>query len=103
MENAVGPVLRMSEDIPAIVAAIEDDNPGVAVEVLDRGSYVRIQAPGRLTVTRESIARNIGRSGYEMRELEVLLASFAGRIANTSEAITWQYASQPDRERVEHG
>lgn len=92
MENAVGPVLRMAEDIPGIIAAIEEDNPGTELQVLDRGSYVRIQGPNRLTVTRDAIARNVGRSDYELRELEVLLASFAGRISNTTDAITWHYA-----------
>lgn len=100
MENAVGPILRMSEDIAGIVAAIEEDNPGTVVRVIDRGAYVRVQAPYRLMVTRESIARNVGRSDYELRELEVLLASFAGRIENTSDAITWQYSTRQDQEAM---
>ncbi len=52
MKNAVGPVLRMSEDIEAILAAIQDDNPGTAIEVIDRGAYVRIQAEQHMKVTR---------------------------------------------------
>ncbi len=50
MKNAVGPVLRMSEDIEAILAAIEDDNPGTAIEVIDRGAYVRIQAERHMSL-----------------------------------------------------
>ena len=51
MENAVGPVLRTSDEVDAIAAAIEDDNPGVEIEMTDHGSYVRIHASGRLQVT----------------------------------------------------
>ena len=90
MKNAVGPVLRMSEDIEAILAAIEDDNPGTAIEVIDRGAYVRIQAEQHLKVTRASIERHIGRA-FEMRQLEPLMSAFSGRIETTSEAIVWSY------------
>ena len=45
MSELVGPVLRMSDDIDGIVAAIRDDNPDREVTVTDRGAYVRIEAP----------------------------------------------------------
>ena len=79
MKNAVGPVQRMSEDVEAIIAAIEDDNPGTEIEVIDRGAYVRIQAEQRMKVTRASIERHIGRN-FEMRQLEPMMSAFAGRI-----------------------
>lgn len=88
MKNAVGPVLRMSEDIEAIIAAIEEDNPGTAIEVIDRGAYVRIQAERRLKVTRASIEKHLGRP-FEMRQLEPMMSAFAGRIDTTSDAILW--------------
>ncbi|HEX6553162.1 MAG TPA: MmoB/DmpM family protein [Ktedonobacteraceae bacterium] len=90
MKNAVGPVLRMSEDVEAIIAAIEEDNPGTEIEVIDRGAYVRIQAQQRLKVTRASIERHIGRS-FEMRQLEPMMPAFAGRIETTSDAILWSF------------
>ena len=90
MKNAVGPVLRMSDDIDAIIAAIEDDNPGTEIEVIDRGAYVRIQAEHRMKVTRASIERHIGRT-FEMRQLEPMMSAFAGRIETTSDAILWSY------------
>ncbi len=95
MKNAVGPVLRMSEEIEAILAAIEDDNPGTAIEVIDRGAYVRIQAEQQLKVTRASIERHIGRP-FEMRQLEPLMSAFAGRIETTSEAFLWSYKRQEE-------
>jgi toluene monooxygenase system protein D len=90
VKNAVGPVLRMSEDIEAIIAAIEDDNPGTPIEVIDRGAYVRIQAEQHMTVTRASIERHVGRA-FEMRQLEPMMSAFAGRIETTSEAVSWSY------------
>ncbi len=95
MKNAVGPVLRMSEDIEAIIAAIEDDNPGTAIEVIDRGAYVRIQAEQQMKVTRASIERHIGRT-FEMRQLEPMMSAFAGRIKTTSDAILWSYKKQEE-------
>jgi toluene monooxygenase system protein D len=95
VKNAVGPVLRMSEDIEAIIAAIEEDNPGTAIEVIDRGAYVRIQAERRMKVTRASIERHIGRP-FEMRQLEPMMSAFAGRIETTSEAILWSYKREEE-------
>ena len=95
MKNAVGPVLRMSEDVEAIIAAIEEDNPGAEIEVIDRGAYVRIQAERQLKVTRASIERHIGRT-FEMRQLEPMMSAFAGRIETTSEAISWSYRQQEE-------
>jgi len=95
VKNAVGPVLRMSEDIEAIIAAIEDDNPGTVIEVTDRGAYVRIQAEQHMQVTRASIERHIGRT-FEMRQLEPMMSAFSGRIQTTSEAIVWSYKKQEE-------
>ncbi len=90
MNNAVGPVLRMCDDVEAIIAAIEEDNLGTEIEVIDRGAYVRIQAPLRLKVTRASIEKQLGRA-FEMRQLEPMMSAFAGRIDTTSEAILWSF------------
>jgi toluene monooxygenase system protein D len=95
MKNAVGPVLRMSDDIDAIIGAIEEDNPGTEIEVIDRGAYVRIQAEQRMKVTRASIERYIGRT-FEMRQLEPMMSAFAGRIETTSDAILWSYKQQEE-------
>ena len=96
MKNAVGPVLRMSEDVEAIIAAIEEDNPGTVIEVIDRGAYVRIQAQQHMKVTRASIERHIGRT-FEMRQLEPMLSAFAGRIETTSDAISWSFKREEEK------
>ncbi len=95
MKNAVGPVLRMSDDIEAIIAAIEEDNPGAQIEVIDRGAYVRIQAERRLKVTRASIEKHIGRP-FEMRQLEPMMSAFAGRIDTTSDAVVWSFKREEE-------
>ena len=89
MSKLVGPVLRMSDDVDAIVAAIMDDNPGQEITVVDRGAYTRVSGDGDLRVTRTSIERHLGRA-FEMRQLEGLMPSFAGRIEMTSEEVRWQ-------------
>src|SRR5260370_20669111 len=95
MKNAVGPVLRMSEGVEAIIAAIEEDNPGTEIEVIDRGAFVRIQAEQRMKRTRATIERHIGRA-FEMRQLQPMISAFAGPIETTSDAILWPYKPEDE-------
>jgi toluene monooxygenase system protein D len=87
--------MRMSDDIDAIIAAIEDDNPGTEIEVIDRRVYARIQAKQRVKVTRASIERHIGRT-FKMRQLAPMMSAFAGRIETTSDAILWSYKQEEE-------
>lgn len=89
MQNAVGPVFRMTADVDALIRAIEEDNPSAEIEVIDRGAYVRIQAREFLKVTRATIERHVGRP-FPMHEMEIMLSSFAGRIRTTSDEIVWE-------------
>ncbi len=93
MSKPVGPVLRMSDEVDAIVAAIVDDNPGQGVTIVDRGAYTRVSGDGELRVTRASIERHLGRD-FEMRQLEGLMSAFAGRIEMTSEEVRWRLRSE---------
>jgi toluene monooxygenase system protein D len=102
MENAVGPVLSMSDEIESVVAAIHDDNPGTPIEVVDRGSYVRVQSPGYMRVTRDSLERRLGRD-FEMRELELMLTAFAGRIRTSSDDIVWELLRDTDGVEARNG
>ena len=102
MSKPVGPVLRMSDDVDAIVAAIVDDNPGREVTVVDRGAYTRVSGDGELRVTRESIERHLGRD-FEMRQLEGLMSAFAGRIDMTSEEVRWRLKSGEPGARHDRG
>jgi toluene monooxygenase system protein D len=88
MDDAVGPVLRMCDEVELVIQAILEDNPGQPVEVIGSGSYVRVQAPRFLRVTLASLKRNVGTS-FQMRQLGTMLSAFAGRIATTTDEVTW--------------
>ncbi|HEY0449984.1 MmoB/DmpM family protein [Actinophytocola sp.] len=92
MKNPVGPVLRMGDEIDQVIAAIEDDNPGQEIEVIDRGSYVRVQGEDRVVVTQESLRRYLG-AEFRIRSLEAMMPSFSGRIITGSDSITWEKVS----------
>jgi toluene monooxygenase system protein D len=87
--SGVGPILRMSDDIDGIVAAMRDDNPGQEIRVIDRHAYVRIEGDPPLRLTRKSIETHVGRE-FEMREIQLMMSSFSGKIdSSTSEELVW--------------
>jgi toluene monooxygenase system protein D len=89
MKNPVGPVLRMGDQIEDVIAAIRDDNPEQEIEVIDRGSYVRVQGDGRVRVTQETLRTYLG-DDYEIRSFGTMMSSFVGRVINSSEEIVWE-------------
>jgi toluene monooxygenase system protein D len=94
MDNPVGPILRMSDEVENVIDAIRDDNPDREIEVIDRGAYVRIQADDYLLVTEESLQRHLG-TDFRIRSLEAMLTAFAGRIETRSDRIEWHLAAKP--------
>jgi toluene monooxygenase system protein D len=88
MRDAVGPVLRMSEEVELVIESIREDNPEREIEVVDHGSYLRVQAQGFMRVTLQTLRKNLGAS-FEMRQLGAILSAFAGHISTTSEEISW--------------
>ena len=89
MGIGVGPILRMSDDIDGIIQALRDDNPGQEIRVIDRSAYVRVEGEPPLRLTRKSIENHIGRE-FEMRELQLLMSAFSGKIdSSTSEELVW--------------
>lgn len=89
MSPVVGPVLRMGHEVDLVVAAIEEDNPGQLLTVVDRGAYVRVEGEGRVTVTQATLRRYLG-NDYEIRSFGAIMTSFRGRVVNTSDSITWE-------------
>jgi toluene monooxygenase system protein D len=94
MKNPVGPVLSLGDDTDSIIAAIEDDNPHTEIEVIDRGSYVRIQGEDRVVLTEATLQSYLG-SDYRIRSLENVMSSFAGRAITASDKITWERKGAP--------
>ena len=89
MRNPVGPVLRMGDEVELVIAAIEEDNPGTEIEVVDRGAYVRVQGEDQITVTQRTLRRYLG-ADYEIRSFGAIMSAFSGRAVTTSDSITWQ-------------
>jgi toluene monooxygenase system protein D len=93
MNNPVGPVLRMGDEVDQIIAAIEDDNPDRDIEVIDRGAYVRVQGEDEITVTQETLRGYLG-ADYEIRSFESIMSAFNGKVITSSDAITWRSVSK---------
>jgi hypothetical protein len=88
--NLVGPVIRAGEIADAVALAIEDDNPGSAVRVTDRGDYVRVEIDGRCRLTRRSLERHLGRE-FSLPQLEIEMPSFAGRLSTRIDEYVWYF------------
>ena len=93
--GTVGPVIQSGEVARAVVAAVEGDNAGRAVNVVDRGSYVRVEVEGECVITRASVERELGRP-FKLHELEVNMPSFAGRIDTSTEVIRFYLGAGHD-------
>ena len=85
----VGPVLESGAVALAIVAAIRELN--ARVEVVDRGSYLRVLVPGRCVVTRAAIERELGRSFVLPGDLEMLMPSFKGALSISESEAVWAF------------
>ena len=88
--NRVGPVLSAGPMTAGVIEAAEEDNPGKAIRVEDKGAYVRIDTEGELILRRATLERTLGRP-FRMSELEVSLGSFAGRIETTNDYVRFYY------------
>jgi toluene monooxygenase system protein D len=89
MKNPVGPILRMGDEVEQVIAAIEDDNPGSDIEVVDRGAYVRVQGEDRITVTEQTLRRYLG-ADFAIASFGEMMTAFSGRAITSSDAITWE-------------
>ena len=86
----VGPVLRTGAVADAVLTALRQLNPGM--EVLDRGSYARVSAPGRCVLTREAVERLLGRPFRFPGEVEMIMPAYRGRMRMGEDEIEWRQA-----------
>jgi len=84
--NNVGPIVRAGDVALAIAEAAEIDNPDKEITVLDQTAYLRISCEQEMIIRRETIEECLGKH-FEMRELEINMASFAGQIEGTSDRV----------------
>jgi toluene monooxygenase system protein D len=89
MRNPVGPILRMGDELEGVIAALEEDNPHTPIEVIDRGSYVRIRGEDELRLTQQTLRRHL-HADYEIRSFQTLMSSFSGRVITSSDTIAWK-------------
>lgn len=75
----------------AIVEAIVADNPEATVEEFP--AMVKIDAPGRLVIRRESVEERLGRR-WDVQELHLSLISLSGSIDETDDDFTLQWGAR---------
>ena len=83
----VGPVLQAGPVSQAVIAAIRELN--TEVEVVDRGAYLRVLAPGPCRVARGSVERHRGAPFRLPGDLELVMSSFKGRLTLSDEEARW--------------
>jgi len=86
--ECVGPILQAGRIADAVVAAIRELN--AEVEILDRGSYLRVMVPHRCRVTRRLIERHTTSPFRLPRDLELVMSSFKGRFVVSEEEASWE-------------
>jgi phenol/toluene 2-monooxygenase (NADH) P2/A2 len=89
--RTVGVDIQESEANRSVVEAIEATNDGCTVQHMP--GLVRITAPGRLVVTRESVEERLGRE-WETHEFQLAIVSYAGHIAEWDDdriVIKWHH------------
>lgn len=88
--NLVGPVMRQGDLAKAVAEAAEIDNPDKTISIDDKVAYLRIQTENEMIIRRETIESTLGRP-FKMRELEIDLSSFAGRIQLDTDQVRFYF------------
>ena len=85
-EKGGGPIIQAGEIAEAIIEAAGIDNEGSKVNIVDRGSYIRIQLESECILRRETIENSLGRP-FRMADLELVMPGFEGRIDTSTEQV----------------
>lgn len=85
MTDNVFLALQANDDARPVVEAIEQDNPDVVVD--HQPAMIRMTAPGRLTIKRETVSDLIGRD-WDPQELQLILVSFGGNVIEDEDQFT---------------
>lgn len=81
---------QANNDTLPIVEAILADNP--SAKLTEMPALVKIDAPGRLVIRRESIEERVGRS-FDLREMQINLISLAGEVDESEDEFILQWRS----------
>jgi hypothetical protein len=71
-----------------VVDALLELNP--KAKVTDRGSYLRVSAPGRCFLTEESVRKRTGLAFHFPMDLEQVMPSFQGKISFSKDGAEWK-------------
>jgi toluene monooxygenase system protein D len=84
----VGPVIRSGPIAEAVIDAVEEDNPGRDVFVVDRDDYVRVHTAHECRLTRTCLEKHLGQP-FRLAALEIDMPSFKGRLTTSTEEYVW--------------
>lgn len=85
MASDVFLALQAVDETRMIVEAITEDNPDAEVDY--QPAMVRITAPRRLTVKRDTVSEKIGRD-WDPQEIQLVLISFGGNVEEDEDTFT---------------
>lgn len=82
--------LQTNEETRSIIEAIAQDNPNAIIN--EQPAMVKIDAPGSLTIKRETVEDKLGRD-FDLQELHVHLITLSGHINETDDEFTlsWKH------------
>lgn len=80
---------QKNEETRAIVNAIVRDNPTASVN--EQPAMVRIDAPNRMVIRRETVADEMGRD-FDLQEMHINLITLTGHIDETDDEFTLSWA-----------
>ena len=90
MTSYVFIAFQANDDTRPIVDAIAADNPLASIARLP--AMVKIDAPDRILIRRESIEERIGRA-FDLRDLHINLISLSGNIDESDDEFILQWKS----------
>jgi toluene monooxygenase system protein D len=87
-QQLVGPVVRSGPVAEAVIDAVEEDNPGRDVFVVDRDDYVRVHTARECRLTRASLEKFLGQP-IQLAALEIDMPAFKGRLTTRTDVYVW--------------
>lgn len=82
--------LQTTDESRAIVEAILADNPTATLD--EQPAMVRVVCPNRLTIRRETVEEQLGRS-FDLQEMQIHLITLTGNIDETDDEFTLAWHS----------
>jgi hypothetical protein len=82
-------VLQRSDLGQAVIEALKKRNP--QVEIIDRGSYLRVLAPSPCVLSRADVEERTASSFELPGDLESIMSSFKGELSLSASEASWVY------------